>query len=310
VPFHVWSLLGIALIAALNQPMLQRDLPKRRGNYPGVDSFCNKRAARLMRCGRGSRYDRGRSTDEQRGGNSPACPMAADLGPTGAAWYVIYLLCLWDVETLVLIVPPGGETLAVRIFNLLHYGHNSQVNALCLVLLALGLLPLILWRASQWVKPRLKRGMSGFVNSSSEVDRPSHEPRSQDARPPSSSSQSVPRQKSARDEGRGTRRTLAGIWSRAPDRLQRDSPGVARTKRLSCWCAGALRSDASKGGYQSGTKRAAWLPVRRARKDRRAAMLGAPPITPPPPTGQAMFRAPMASFTIGVLVGRCWRLSP
>jgi ABC-type Fe3+ transport system permease subunit len=59
-----------------------------------------------------------------------------------AAWYVTYLLCLWDVETLVLIVPPGGESLSLRIFNLLHYGHNSQVNALCLLLLGLGLLPL------------------------------------------------------------------------------------------------------------------------------------------------------------------------
>ncbi len=61
----------------------------------------------------------------------------------GAAWYVTYLLCLWDVETLVLIVPPGGESLSLRIFNLLHYGHNSQVNALCLLLLALALLPLL-----------------------------------------------------------------------------------------------------------------------------------------------------------------------
>jgi iron(III) transport system permease protein len=60
-----------------------------------------------------------------------------------AAWYVTYLLCLWDVETLVLIVPPGAESLSLRVFNLLHYGHNSQVNALCLLLLALALLPLL-----------------------------------------------------------------------------------------------------------------------------------------------------------------------
>tara|TARA_B100000902_G_scaffold173416_1_gene167349 strand:+ start:2971 stop:4371 length:1401 start_codon:yes stop_codon:yes gene_type:complete len=61
-----------------------------------------------------------------------------------AVWYVIYLLCLWDTETVVLIVPPGGETLALRVFNLLHYGHHSQVNALCLILLLLALLPLVL----------------------------------------------------------------------------------------------------------------------------------------------------------------------
>ena len=64
--------------------------------------------------------------------------------PLAAAWYVTWLLCLWDVETQVLIVPPVGESLSLRIFNLLHYGHNSQVNALCLLLMALALLPLLL----------------------------------------------------------------------------------------------------------------------------------------------------------------------
>jgi iron(III) transport system permease protein len=64
-----------------------------------------------------------------------------------AAWYVTYVLCLWDVETLVLIYPPGGETLALRSFNLLHYGHNAQVNALCVTLLALAVAPLAIWSA-------------------------------------------------------------------------------------------------------------------------------------------------------------------
>ena len=59
-----------------------------------------------------------------------------------AAWYIVFLLCLWDVESMILIVPPGGETLALRVFNLLHYGHNSQVNALCLTLLAVAVVPL------------------------------------------------------------------------------------------------------------------------------------------------------------------------
>jgi ABC-type Fe3+ transport system permease subunit/DNA-binding beta-propeller fold protein YncE len=63
-----------------------------------------------------------------------------------AAWYILFLLCLWDVESMILVVPPGGETLALRIFNLLHYGHNAQVNALCLLLLLLALAPLAIWR--------------------------------------------------------------------------------------------------------------------------------------------------------------------
>lgn len=62
-----------------------------------------------------------------------------------AAWYVVFMLCLWDVESMILIVPPGTETLALRIFNLLHYGHNPEVDALCLLVLALGVSPLALW---------------------------------------------------------------------------------------------------------------------------------------------------------------------
>jgi ABC-type Fe3+ transport system permease subunit len=64
-----------------------------------------------------------------------------------AAWYVVFLLCLWDVESMILVVPPGGETLALRVFNLLHYGHNAQVNALCLTLLVLAVAPLVIWKA-------------------------------------------------------------------------------------------------------------------------------------------------------------------
>jgi iron(III) transport system permease protein len=73
-----------------------------------------------------------------------------------AAWYVTYLLCLWDVETLVLIYPPGGETLALRIFNLLHYGHNAQVNAMCVLLLGLAVAPLAGWTIWQWLARRWK----------------------------------------------------------------------------------------------------------------------------------------------------------
>ncbi len=68
-----------------------------------------------------------------------------------AAWYVVYLLCLWDVESIVLVQPPGGETLALKIFNLLHYGYAAHVNALCVTLLALAVLPLGLWMVTKWV---------------------------------------------------------------------------------------------------------------------------------------------------------------
>lgn len=64
-------------------------------------------------------------------------------GPIFFAWYIAYLFCLWDAETLVMIVPPGGETLSLRVFNMLHYGHTEQVNALCLWLVFLALAPLL-----------------------------------------------------------------------------------------------------------------------------------------------------------------------
>lgn len=60
-----------------------------------------------------------------------------------ASAYLLYLLCLWEVETLLLIVPPGRETLALRVFNMLHYGHAGQVDALCIWLMIFALAPLV-----------------------------------------------------------------------------------------------------------------------------------------------------------------------
>jgi ABC-type Fe3+ transport system permease subunit len=81
----------------------------------------------------------------------------------GATWYVTYLLCLWDVETLVLIHPPGGETLALRVFNLLHYGHNAQVNALCVTLLFLALAPLVcFWVGRRMIAWRKEHGSTAL----------------------------------------------------------------------------------------------------------------------------------------------------
>ncbi|MBI5388468.1 MAG: ABC transporter permease subunit [Verrucomicrobia bacterium] len=101
--------------------------------------------------------------DGARGWTLFRCVVWPQIAPQVAAvWYVVYLLCLWDVETLVLILPPGGETLALRVFNLLHYGHSGQVNALCVWLLILAVAPLAVGR--------LARGIS---NLKSQISNPS-----------------------------------------------------------------------------------------------------------------------------------------
>lgn len=59
------------------------------------------------------------------------------------ATWLVYLLALWDVETLCLLYPAGGEPVSLRIFQLLHYGYDSQVAVLSLALIALGVFPLL-----------------------------------------------------------------------------------------------------------------------------------------------------------------------
>ena len=51
-----------------------------------------------------------------------------------AVWLVCFILSLRELETAVLLCPPGGATLSVRIFSLLHYGFNELVSALCVML--------------------------------------------------------------------------------------------------------------------------------------------------------------------------------
>ncbi len=83
-------------------------------------------------------------------------------GKLAAIWYIVFLLSLWDVETVILIAPPGGETLAMRVFNLLHYGHAPQVKAVCLLLIGLGLAPLAACQASLLLR---RKGSASSANS-------------------------------------------------------------------------------------------------------------------------------------------------
>ncbi len=63
---------------------------------------------------------------------------------------VIFAFSLWDAETQVFLMPAGGETLALRLFNLLHYGHAPQANALSLILLGVPCLILLFGFVLRW----------------------------------------------------------------------------------------------------------------------------------------------------------------
>lgn len=52
-------------------------------------------------------------------------------------WAVVFVLALNDIEAAVLLAPPGGDTLSVRIMTMLHYMPDSQVSALCVVQVAM-----------------------------------------------------------------------------------------------------------------------------------------------------------------------------
>lgn len=76
--------------------------------------------------------------------------------PLALTGYVVWLLSLLDVETVLLVAAPGAETLPTVIFNLLHYGHQGQVNALCLMLLLAAAAPVaigvVLAAGMKWVR--------------------------------------------------------------------------------------------------------------------------------------------------------------
>ncbi len=57
-----------------------------------------------------------------------------------AVWGLLFVLTMAELDTAVLVSPPGWTTLPVRIFTLMHYGPSRLVAALCLTAAALTLL--------------------------------------------------------------------------------------------------------------------------------------------------------------------------
>jgi ABC-type Fe3+ transport system permease subunit len=62
-------------------------------------------------------------------------------------WWVggslVFALACGELTLGLLLAPPGHATLAVRVFNLNHYGQPDLVAALCLVQVAISLSPML-----------------------------------------------------------------------------------------------------------------------------------------------------------------------
>jgi iron(III) transport system permease protein len=59
-----------------------------------------------------------------------------------AAWLIGYVFCLRDLGISMVVYPPGSDTLPVRILTLMANGAPSLIAALCVILVAVTLLPL------------------------------------------------------------------------------------------------------------------------------------------------------------------------
>lgn len=76
----------------------------------------------------------------------------------GTAWLIAYLFCLRDTGLTMMIYPPGGDTLPVRTFTLMANGAPSLIAALCMLMIAATLIPLVflgaLVRGRHWKRLR------------------------------------------------------------------------------------------------------------------------------------------------------------
>lgn len=53
------------------------------------------------------------------------------------AAFIVFVLAFGELGTTLLVSPPGVETIPVKIYNLMHYGAEEMVAALCIILMAL-----------------------------------------------------------------------------------------------------------------------------------------------------------------------------
>ena len=75
-------------------------------------------------------------------------PLIKDSAAT--AFFFVFVLSFQELGTTLLVVPPGRETVPLKIYNLLHYGAHREVAALCLIQIALLFVVYLLFTLLRW----------------------------------------------------------------------------------------------------------------------------------------------------------------
>jgi iron(III) transport system permease protein len=52
-----------------------------------------------------------------------------------AGFFIVFILSFGELGATLLVIPPGRETVPIKIYNLMHYGADQMVAALCLILI-------------------------------------------------------------------------------------------------------------------------------------------------------------------------------
>jgi len=58
------------------------------------------------------------------------------------AWLVGFIFCLRDLDITMIVYPPAHDILPVRLFTLMANSPEERIAALCMIMLAIALLPL------------------------------------------------------------------------------------------------------------------------------------------------------------------------
>lgn len=62
------------------------------------------------------------------------------------AFFLVFICCFGELSATLLLVPPGRATIAVKIYNLMHYGADDMVASLCLFIIIVMLLSGLLFK--------------------------------------------------------------------------------------------------------------------------------------------------------------------